>query len=91
MFVRALLPPVPLSAAPAGWDAGIEYDFPGYASVGNGVGDDVGTATEKRPAKKTPAKRSAAAKEKSAPAKRPKTPAETTRTPAKRSARSAKA
>jgi nucleolar protein 15 len=75
-------------------DAGIEYDFPGYASVGDGAGDDEGgEATEKRPsAKKTPAKRSAAAKEKAAPAKRPKTPAETTaRTPAKRSTRSAKA
>ena len=82
-------------------DAGIEYDFPGYASVGDddGAGDDDAgeVSTEKRPAKKTPAKRSAAAKEKAAPAaKRPKTPAETTsaakaRTPAKRSTRNTKA
>ena len=78
-------------------DAGIEYDFPGYASVNrddDGAGDDDAgeVLTEKRPAKKTPAKRSAAAKEKAAPAaKRPKTPAETTRTPAKRSTRNTKA
>lgn len=71
-------------------DAGIEYDFPGYASVkdDDGAGDDDESGevlTEKRPAKKTPAKRSAAAKEKAAPAaKRPKTPA-------KRSTRSTKA
>ena len=83
-------------------DAGIEYDFPGYASVkdDDGAGDDDAgeVMTEKRQqAKKTPAKRSAAAKEKAAPAaKRPKTPAETTsaakaRTPAKRSTRNTKA
>ena len=53
-------------------DAGIEYDFPGYASVGNGAGDDVGTATEKRPAKKTPAKRSAAARRSRRPRRDPR-------------------